>query len=442
MYKENNSNRSIVSHFHLLYFGGLIFGLLLMLMYSSNQILTGDQMQMLDKGYQGAYENTWLSYGNAASAVGNIPGSLSAYVIGFPLMLWDSSWAPMLFLLLLHLFSFLLLDSVIKKVFDQKIRLIFLVLYWLNPWFLFESLLYNPSYLFFFAALHFWSAFHLREKSSFIYSFLHLLSIGMAMQLHYSWPILAVISTYLFYRNIIKINWLGIVSAAAVIFISLVPYFQETFFNSDLVSHPGDKEGDRYIGWGGVHVYPVFKAFLYWFRYASFLFTNKVVLGANFEWVSSIESLQNIVMYLWRTIVFVIGGASLWIVWKSNLYAWKQIRKQLFRTASKQTLTQENWLLLYTIGVLLGIFISAVLSPIVFSYWHLVIIFPFALFPLLLFLNHWLKTHSIALVKYLMLITLYFTFINLIAAHDSEKFSYKVDYVQQTLKFKEQQPHR
>ena len=99
---------------HTLFFGFFIIGLLLSLLYSNHQIVSGNQEQMLDKGYLGASQGIWLSYGNAASAIGNVPGSLSAYIVGIPLTLWFSPWAPMLFLLLLHILSFYLLDSVIK----------------------------------------------------------------------------------------------------------------------------------------------------------------------------------------------------------------------------------------------------------------------------------------------------------------------------------------
>ncbi|MGL4715658.1 MAG: 3-deoxy-D-manno-octulosonic acid transferase, partial [Aeromonas sp.] len=140
---------------------------------------------MLYKGYLGAYEGVWLSYGNAASAVGNVPGSLSAWLIGGPLLLWDSPYAPMLLLLAMRLVGFLLFDAVIRQVFDDRARLLFLVLCWLNPWFQYESLLYNPSYLFLFSAMHCWSAWHMRERASFWHTIVHLLAIGMAMQLHY-----------------------------------------------------------------------------------------------------------------------------------------------------------------------------------------------------------------------------------------------------------------
>ncbi len=64
---------------------GFFAGLLLAVLYASNQIITGDQTQMLYKGYLGAYQDTWLAFGNAASAVGNVPGSLSAGLSASPL---------------------------------------------------------------------------------------------------------------------------------------------------------------------------------------------------------------------------------------------------------------------------------------------------------------------------------------------------------------------
>ncbi len=122
-----------------LFYLGLGGGLLISLIFFQLQLLTGDQTQMLYKGYLGAYEGVWLSYGNAASAVGNVPGSLSAWLIGGPLLLWDSPYAPMLLLLAMRLVGFLLFDAVIRQVFDDRVlngnvlnsnvvRLLFLVL--------------------------------------------------------------------------------------------------------------------------------------------------------------------------------------------------------------------------------------------------------------------------------------------------------------------------
>ncbi len=52
----------------------LLLGIGISILFFVSQVIGGDQTQMLHKGYLGAYEGVWLSYGNAASAVGNVPG--------------------------------------------------------------------------------------------------------------------------------------------------------------------------------------------------------------------------------------------------------------------------------------------------------------------------------------------------------------------------------
>lgn len=314
------------TYFIPLFIIGLLIGLLFSFLYAQHQILTGDQIQMLHKGYLGAHHGIWQSYGNAASAVGNVPGSLSAYIVGIPLLIVDSPWAPMSFLIFLHLISYFLFDSIIKQLFNNTIRLAFMLLYWLNPWFLFENILYNPSYLFFFSALHFYTAFQMRNKRSFVYSFLHLLSIGMAMQLHYSWIILAFISLFLWYKKMIQIHWPALFLSAVAILISLIPYFQELLRNPDILHHAGNTAKKHYIGWGGVHIYPVFKAISYWFRYATFFFSQKLVLHTYFEWLHLDPFIQQSIRYMYIIIIYSMSVISLWIAWIAYRYSWNKIR--------------------------------------------------------------------------------------------------------------------
>jgi hypothetical protein len=399
----------------------LLLGLGLSLFYASHQILTGDQTQMIYKGYMAAYHDVWINYGNAASAVGNVPGSMLTYVVALPVMLFDSPWSPMLFLILLHLASYFLLDAVIKDIFKADIRLVFLVLYWLNPWFVFENILYNPSYLFFFSALHFYSAYKQREKASFWYSFLHMLSIGLAMQFHYSWIILSIISLYLVYRKIVKVNWFGVAFGVVVIGISLIPYLQAVMQNSSITKHAEDT--GRYIGWGGVHVYPVLKSFLYWLRYGSFFFPNKLIMSAHFEWISSVHMVQMIFVYLYKAVVVGVGVVTLYFSYKANRLLYERLKGKLFvREASR---SKKEWLLLYVFAALLGVFVSSILSPIIFSYWHLIMVFPFAIMPFLLYF----EAHAKQYLKFFLLFTVtYFTLLNLIGAIDSRKYSYKNNY--------------
>ncbi|MBV7298733.1 3-deoxy-D-manno-octulosonic acid transferase [Enterovibrio paralichthyis] len=407
---------------------GFFAGLLLAVLYASNQIITGDQTQMLYKGYLGAYQDTWLAFGNAASAVGNVPGSLSAWIVGFPIMLWDSPWSPMVAIIALRVISYLLFDAVIKAVFSMPVRVLFMVAYWLNPWLLYDSTIYNPAYLCFFTALHFWSAFNLRDKPAFGYSFLHVLAIGGAMQFHYSWPVLAVISCYLLYRKMAHPNWAGVITAGVVLLVSLIPYFQEYAVNEEI-----SRESDRYIGYGAVHVYPVLKAVLYWFRYSSTLFSNRIITDVTFDWVTTISWLQTVLQYLWQAVLYLVGAATVVLSARINWASWKAIKPRIKRDTAIEN--NQQWLLLFAVATVLAIIVNAMLSPITFSYWHLILTFPLALIPLLVKAESWTQTMPERFAKGVLALAAFFLVVNLVASHDSNKYSYKVDYVEQVQQY-------
>ncbi|MCJ2378610.1 3-deoxy-D-manno-octulosonic acid transferase [Vibrio sp. ZSDZ34] len=433
------SKAFLEKHFSALYFIGFTIGLAFAFIYANNQILTGDQNQMLEKGYLAVYSDIWTNFGNAASAVGSVPGSLTTWLVAGPLLIWDSPWAPMVLLFALRVVSLVLLDSVLKQIFDKPIRLLFLVLYWLNPWLLYDSILYNPSYLCFFASLHLWSAFKMREGgNTFIFTFLHVLSIGLAMQLHYSWPVLAVLSVFLLYRGMGKVSWFGVFSALFVLGLSLIPYIIEYMANEQL-----SRESDRYIGYGLVHVYPVLKALLYWIRYASLLFSNKVIAYSDFDWLTSIEWLKVSALYLWKGIVFIIGGLSVALSAKVTWDWWKSIKGSIKRQANSDVCSDKaQWLKLYAFGALIGVLVSAALSPITFSYWHLILVYPLALIPMLFAANTWLNTKPTLTLKAVGVLCCYLLLINILASHDSIKFSYDVNYAQQVEAFLEQSPEK
>ena len=115
--------------------------LLLALLFSSDQLLNGDQLQTLYWDYLAAHQGIWLNYVNAASVLGNVPASRSMMVVSVPLVLWDSPWSPMLFIIMCNIMALVLFDKVVGQMFDEPARLLFLVLFWLSPWFLYQHML-------------------------------------------------------------------------------------------------------------------------------------------------------------------------------------------------------------------------------------------------------------------------------------------------------------
>jgi len=422
-----------------IFWAGLVLGLGLSWWYATNQIVEGDQTQMIHKGYLGAYQGVWMSFGNAASVVGNVPGSVLAWVVGGPLFVWDSPYAPMLFLLLLRLAGFLMLDAVVRRVFPGSglARLSFLLLCWLNPWFLFDSLLYNPAYLIFCAGLHCWTAWHMQHERRLLMTVLHVLSIGLAMQLHFSWPVLVFLSALMFYRGVLKVSWVGVLIATALIVVSLVPYLMQLWADPSLAHNPDPDARKRFIGWGALNVYPVLKAVLYWLRYGSWAFPSKLVNDTEFLWVG-VQLLPVILENLWKIFMGLIGAVTVIIAAVANLTALSHIRPRLKRSAGTPV-EPLDWMLLYSTAAFIAALISAGLAPIVFNYWHLTLIFPFALFPVIFWVTRYLGRSAQREARPVLAVAAFLVFINVVAINDSEKFSYAADYAQQTIEYVERE---
>lgn len=416
------------------FYCGVLLGLLMSAYYSMHQILAGDQIQMLQKGYLAAHHGIWVHYGNAASVMGNVPGTLSTLLIALPLKIVDSPYSPIILLLILRLIGFLLFDAIIKKVFSLQVRILFLLICWLNPWFQFESILYNPAYLFFCSALHFWTAYKLRSCSNWFHSFLHILSIGLALQLHYSWPLLVLISSYLYIKKHIKIDWMSVATATILIILSLIPYFNSVIHEPALLKNASQEADKRYIGWGGIHVYPVLKSLLYWFRYASFLYPNKLLDAVSFNWLTSHENLRLFLIYLWKAITYTVGVVTLIFSSYVNFIYGKKFKSLLFSAYSTEKIHIEMWVMHYTFGSLSAVIIAAILSPIVFIYWHLMLVFPFALFPVLSMVDN--KYFSYKWVNLFFIICLlYFIMVNIVASIDSKKYSIDANFKEQTVHY-------
>jgi hypothetical protein len=170
------------------------------------------------------------------------------------------------------------------------------------------------------------------------------------------------------------------------------------------------------------------KSFIYWLRYGSFFFPNKLIASAHFDWLGVSHTVQMLFVYGYKAIVFTVGAVSIYFSYKANRYFYMLIKGKIF-TRNIPVKTKQEWLLLYVFGALIAVFISAILSPIIFSYWHLIIVFPFAIFPLVIYLKNNAQQY---MPKLLIAITLYFVFVNVMGAVDSRKYSISTNYIQDT----------
>ena len=179
----------------------LLMGLFLSVLYAITYKPHYDIHQMLERAHQLVEFGHLICHGNASSAgMGKVPGCLSSLLVGLPMMLWNSPYAALAFLVLTQAFALFLVVDVFKNYFKKSSVLIFIFIFCLSPWRLSEVYLWNPSYLFFAVAPHFYSAYKLLKKPHLLYTALHVLSLFIAFQIHNSSIILVFMSGFLFWK--------------------------------------------------------------------------------------------------------------------------------------------------------------------------------------------------------------------------------------------------
>jgi len=416
-------------NFRILYCALVVAGLACTSLFALHQIIGNDQLQMLHRGYLVSQLGQWTPYGNASDGgLGNTPGYLSTFFVGDPLILWDSLLSPMVLLIVMMLGGYLLLDNVIKQVYsDPWIRLFFGVLYWLNPWMVAETQYWNPSYLFFFSALHLWTAFGMSRDRSFWLTALHVLSVGAAAQMHFSSILLFFISLYLFYRNIIKVQWWGVAAATLIWVLSVVPYIAAALDNPEIAYNTAiAEEQDAYIGRSAVHVYPALKAIAYWFRMGSTLFSKQLLELSNFDWIGLSGWLRPAVEFAWRALLFAMAVVTIGITLLANKLLWDKIKPR-WRRAAGLLQSPAELLMLYTFSGFFALLIIGILSPITFAWWHTLILFHCAILPIVFLVTDRFGQYPGKIKSVFGILAAFFVIVNLVSAYGSGRHG--IDHV-------------
>ena len=257
--------------------------------YQINQSFNHDQLQMLLKGYYAAFNSTYLPFGNESGIMGNVPGMLSSWLMGFPLQVYMHPYAPAVFQTLIRAIGIVIFANALSLLFTRRVVLLGTFLFALSPWTLYQSMLYSPAYLTFCAPLvlncllrlryDYHDHYHDKNSRHRVFpSFFLIIAFGMIVQLHFSWPVLVVGALILWLRRDIKVSYLGLGLGLLVIAISLLPYIQEVISNPNLLNHADASAQDGYFGYGLLHVYPLFKGLLYWLRFASFSVSEQAII--------------------------------------------------------------------------------------------------------------------------------------------------------------------
>lgn len=402
----------------------LFIGLLLSLLMFKTLMIHTDNTQMMDKAVKYITTGEFIHYGNASTKVGSIPGSAMTFLSAVPMKIWPTPYAAMAVILLFHVISVLLLVKTQKDIWPSISVFSLVVFYWLNPWRIEQSELYNPAYLFLFSTLHLYSCQKMYEKN-FLWTLINVLTIGICMQIHFSFLILAFVSFFLFLQGQIKVNWKGFFAGSLLIIISLIPYYiqksQVVDYNLAAVNLT---RSDAFLGRNLILVYPVIKAIIYYFRMGSVYFGRHIFTEINFEWIA-IDLLKTFISSVFHLFKWIFAGLTLFVSFKfigsfvKNRFRQFKNEVRFFKDSEKDL---EKRFYNYFFILFVATVLTSALSPVEFNHWHLILCFP----AISLFLNMQLGKNLNK--KILSVIVIIFIFWGLFAALGSRSHSYKNDY--------------
>ena len=389
--------------------------------YQINQSFNHDQLQMLLKGYYAAFNSTYLPFGNESGIMGNVPGMLSSWLMGFPLQVYMHPYAPAVFQTLIRAIGIVIFANALSLLFTRRVVLLGTFLFALSPWTLYQSMLYSPAYLTFCAPLvlncllrlryDYHDHYHDKNSRHRVFpSFFLIIAFGMIVQLHFSWPVLVVGALILWLRRDIKVSYLGLGLGLLVIAISLLPYIQEVISNPNLLNHADASAQDGYFGYGLLHVYPLFKGLLYWLRFASFSVSEQAIIPK----IADDYSLAIVILcWAWIILSQAFGVISAIIAAYGNLFA-------LSGAKAGTDVAKSQFIRGLTISFMLAVIIASAASSEVVNSSHIALVIPFALIPLLA----WLSANHKYLKVYFIASLVFFICANAVASLKSDKFDY------------------
>lgn len=361
----------------------LVVGLGITLFMLTRSQIERDGLALIARGWLLVYKGIWVPFGNpvAASSGGYLPGGLTALLFGAPLAFWPDHRAAAIPILVTHIIAFLLLDRLLRENFDSRARLVFAILYWLNPWRLYLSVwVDNSGYVFLTGAIHLWATYRQRHRSSFVLSMVLALTLGLSLQLHLDAVLLAIASIPLWWRGYWKPHWPGLAVGTLLVLLTLIPYISAVSQHPEIL--PGS-EGR--IGASLLMIYPPFKGVLYWLRFSSLSFPTAML---SFDFTPAFGAKVD----LFLTPVFYVlgkwvGPATILIALFANLWLWRQHRRSA--PAKMEPTLSRWWLGGYSGWVLAACFLSNAISPTAIMWWHNLIAFHAAVLPLLLWSVTW-----------------------------------------------------
>jgi hypothetical protein len=202
-------------------------------------------------------------------------------------------------------------------------------------------------------------------------------------------------AAFLWLRGYWKPHWGGVAIGTAITFGALVPYALAALDDPAILPLT-EPARDRYVGSGFVNVWPVFKGFSYWLRYAAISGSTKYMFA--FEFGPTFGATAAAVLDPVAMGIAYLGSAlTLPLAVLANVWSWRRLRR--VRRAPTRSLPKRTWMHGYAFWLLLSCLLANGLSPARVTWWHNLIALHAAVLPLLLWGDVLLRSRRALLAR-------------------------------------------
>ena len=339
----------------------------------SRQWIYGDQYALLLSGIGILETGDLPPFAKTMSGGGRVPGALLPLLVAAPLQVWADYRAPGLLIGLSHVAAAAVLSVCIGRALGVRFLAAYFAVYWLSPWRLYHAgFIWEPTYVFLPAALHLTSAYRLRERPHRWWSLLHAANLTLALQIHGSFLVLALLTAGLAAVRRIRLDVRGCVLGMLAGGLTLVPTAQAFVAGTLPQILPGrTDELSRAL----IALVNLPKTLAYWWRLGSLYIGRRLeqTIYADPEAAGS---------------AFAAGATSVAIALSTASVAiavfasWRYFRRHpSYNPDELDRRPPAEWLRAYAGWCLAALCAAATLSPVPVQGWHVVIAFHAACLP-------------------------------------------------------------
>ena len=358
----------------------MVLGLALQAFLFSRVWVGGDQVGLMRVGIRFAEERTLKPTSKKMSGGGRIPGGMLQILLGAPLIVVPHYKAPIVVISLLHILSVLFLAEVMFKTMGLRFMVAFMSLYWLSPWRLYHgSIMWEPSYFYFFSAVHLWACFKLSTRPTLLPSLLLGVLGAVTPQVHGQFLILWLASFFLFAKKLIKVHYVAVVIGLLIGGLTLIPMALEAKAGATT----GVAPKHSYIGRSLVKMYPPLKTLVYWARFSSMDVGRVLTKTIFFSDAWADRTSANSAISLIARVLNWMALASIGLGFLASFLYFHQFFRKEHREAEGKESGDGGmkWLAWYCLVMLISMFVASCLSPVTMQSWHMVIGLPAACVP-------------------------------------------------------------